>query len=141
MLTNLQEIKLRKYIDTDGILTCMESNKEIPFEVKRIFLIKNVPINGVRGNHAVKMAKFFFVLLQGNVSLEIDDGKNIRKYELSLDEAILIDEVLWFKFYNFSPNTILMILSDSLYHSSNYIKEYSEFRRLKRMEKEDHVKL
>lgn len=123
---------LPSFDDKNSSLVVLESLKNIPFEIKRIFYIFDVPANQSRGEHANLKSKFFFIALRGVCKIEID-----KKEIIVLDkpnEGLFLDSMLWKKMYDFSQDCILLVLSDSFYNKDEYIYEYENYVAMKRGE-------
>ncbi|HAS3639971.1 TPA: WxcM-like domain-containing protein [Vibrio cholerae] len=114
--------------DHRGSLVALEQNKNIPFEIKRIYYIFDTKQGVVRGLHAHKALKQVAVALKGSCRFVLDDG--INKEEIILDcptKGILIDSCLWREMHDFSEDCVLMVLANEHYDESDYIRDYSEF--------------
>lgn len=121
-----KKIDLHTVEETDGKLTPIEINNEIPFEVRRIFLIYDIPTTRtVRGNHASKNTEFFIQAIYGTAFLELFDGKNTVIYELnSLVQGVYVPPMTWIKIYGFSKNTIVQVCASLEYKNCKYINSY-----------------
>lgn len=114
--------------DHRGSLVALEQNKNIPFEIKRIYYIFDTKQGVVRGLHAHKALKQVAIALKGSCRFVLDDG--MTKEEVILDcptKGILIDSCLWREMHDFSENCVLMVLASEYYDESDYIRDYSEF--------------
>ncbi|EKO3735535.1 WxcM-like domain-containing protein [Vibrio metschnikovii] len=114
--------------DHRGSLVALEQNKNIPFEIKRIYYIFDTKQGVVRGLHAHKALKQVAIALKGSCRFVLDDG--MTKEEIILDcptKGILIDSCLWREMHDFSEDCVLMVLASEHYDESDYIRDYSEF--------------
>ena len=126
MFSNLKEMG-----DEKGKLIAIESNRNVPFEIQRLFYIYDCQQDVERGIHANLNSKFAFVCVQGSCSIETDNGKTKDIYKLDKKTDILaIDNKVWKKMYDFSDDCILLVFSDCLYDKSEYIYDYDEFLRI-----------
>ena len=127
MLENLINFDIKG--DERGSLIALENNKNIPFEIKRVYYIFGTK-NGVRrGFHAHKKLKQVLVCVSGSCEILLDDGK--EKIEILLDnpnKGLLIDSMIWREMFNFSSNCVLMVLADEVYKESDYLRDYQEFK-------------
>lgn len=112
-----------------GMFCSAEMDKEIPFPVKRYSLIFNVPSKEVQGQHACKTLHEFLVCVKGSCKVFLDDGKN--QAEICLDTPTLglhISPMTWRKQFQYSSDSILLVLSSNLYQPDDYIRNYQEFQ-------------
>jgi hypothetical protein len=121
-------LKFNQLGDDRGHLVVAESMKEIPFDIKRIFYIYGTEEGVVRGQHANRKSKFVLINLRGSCKVLIDDGdsKNI----VTLDQphiGVFLDSMVWKDMYDFSHDSLLLVLSDQLYDGSEYIRNYEEY--------------
>ena len=114
--------------DERGSLISLEENKNIPFEIKRVYYIFNT-VEGIRrGFHAHKKLKQLLVCVAGSCKILLDDGKS--KEEISLDnpsKGLLIESMIWREMFDFSPDCVLMVLANEIYDESDYLRDYQQF--------------
>jgi len=124
-------IELKENKDDDcncGSLVAIESNIDIPFEIKRVFYIYKVSKDQQRGEHAHKKTNQLLIALSGSCEITLDDGKNKESFILnSPKKALLQKNLVWGGMKNFSKDCVLMVLCDSFYDKEDYIYDYSEF--------------
>ena len=121
-------IELRKVIDTRGNLTAGEFGKSIPFQVKRFFMIYQVPLVDVRGEHAHRKCHQFLICTRGRTSVIADDGK--RREEFLLDRpdfGLHLPPMVWGVQYKYSPDAVLLVFASEYYEADDYIRDYGEF--------------
>lgn len=114
--------------DKRGQLVVMEELKEVPFEFKRIFYIYGTKENVIRGQHANRFSQFLLINLCGTCKVLVDDGKD--KEIVVLDKphtGVHLDRLVWKDMYDFSPDSILLVLSSELYDKAEYINDYEQF--------------
>lgn len=120
--------RIPRATDIRGDLSYMEYQKQIPFVVKRSFLVYNVPGKEVRGEHAHKTCQQYLVCIQGSLSVMVDDGKNRAEIPLhSKDVGIYIPPMIWGVQYKYSADAILLVLASNVYKSEDYIRDYQQF--------------
>lgn len=128
---NIKGVKLitiPKISDIRGDLSYAELSKELPFIVKRIFTVYNVPTKDVRGEHAHRKLHQVLICLKGSVTVLLDDGKNCTEVVLSSPEfGIYIKPLVWSVQYKYSQDAILLVLSSDTYKAQDYIRDYEEF--------------
>lgn len=112
----------------ESSLVALENQANSPFDIKRAFYIFNVP-NGVeRGNHANKYSKFLFIALSGSCKIMLDNSFTQIKFTLdSPKQGLYIDNMIWKKMYDFSPDCVLLVLSDCYYDKDEYLYNYDEY--------------
>lgn len=114
--------------DERGKLVALESNRNIPFDIKRVYYIFDTLLNVERGKHAHKNLEQVVVALHGSCKFVLDDGK--KKEEVLLDSpeiALYIGKNIWRTMKDFSRNCVLMILASDYYNENEYIRDYDEF--------------
>lgn len=122
-----QIIELPKIIDERGNLSFIEK-KHIPFEIKRVYWIYDVPGGEVRGGHAFKEQKEIIVALSGSLDILVDDG--INKEVITLNRSyfgLYVPNIIWRQMLNFSTNSVAMVLSSTGYNENDYIRDYNEY--------------
>lgn len=125
---NYKIINFQKHGDERGMLIALESNKEIPFEIKRVYYMYDTLSNVRRGFHAHKILKQILICIHGECKIHLDDGIETR--EVLLDkpyEGLYISNDIWREMYDFSSDAVLMVLASELYDESDYIRKYDEF--------------
>ena len=110
--------------DERGHLVVIENLKNIPFEIKRIFYIYGTKPDVIRGQHANKISRFVLINLCGSCKIKVNDGENEEIIILDKPHrGIYLDRMVWKDMYNFSEDSILLVLSDSVYLKDEYIKD------------------
>lgn len=124
-------INLPKIEDPRGNLTFVEENNHVPFDIKRVYWVYDVPGGEMRGGHAFKNNKEFLIALSGSFDVIIKDGKTRKKFSLNRSYyGLYVPNMLWRSLENFSTNALAIILSSSLYDSADYIRDFNEFKKL-----------
>lgn len=114
--------------DTDGQLCVAETKNQIPFEIKRIFTIQNVPSNAIRGNHANRKSQFVYICLKGSITVVTDTGEQKREFKLQdCDKALYLPTLTWMQIKDFSEEAILLVLASEPYEKKDYCDTYKEF--------------
>lgn len=124
----IKTIILKSLGDGRGSLVALEGNKNVPFDIKRVYCIFGTKEGVSRGFHAHRNLKQIAVCVTGSCRFVLDDGK--QKEEVILDSAtkgLLIEELIWREMYDFSHDCVLMVLASEYYNESDYIRDYSEF--------------
>ena len=126
MITTLQEFKVLG--DHRGQLVALEANRQIPFDVKRVFYIYGTQEGVPRGNHSHYKTKQFLVAVNGSCKVTLDNGKTKETFDLNKPNLGLFqDALIWGSMHNFSNDCVLMVLADEYYDASDYITNYDNF--------------
>ena len=126
MTTTLQEFKVLG--DHRGQLVALEANRQIPFDVKRVFYIYGTQEGVPRGNHSHYKTKQFLVAVNGSCKVTLDNGKEKETYELNKPNVGLFqDALIWGTMHDFSSDCVLIVLADEYYDASDYITNYDKF--------------
>jgi dTDP-4-dehydrorhamnose 3,5-epimerase-like enzyme len=124
-------IDLPKILDVRGNLSFFENSKQIPFNIKRTYLIYDVPGGEVRGGHAYKEQEEFIVSLSGSFDVIIHDGEKEIKFYLNRSYyGLYIPPGYWRHMENFSTNSLAIVASSTLYNEDDYIREFEAFKNL-----------
>ena len=121
-------INLPKITDPRGNLSVIEEFAHIPFEIKRTYLIYDVPGGQTRGGHAFKNQCEFIVSLSGSFDVHLDDGIHKKIYSLNRSYyGLYVPPMIWRSMQNFSTNALCLVLSSTVYDPDDYLRDYSLF--------------
>ena len=128
-LSDIKELRFRQLGDDRGQLVAIEGNADIPFEIKRLFYIYGSDSEVIRGQHANKESEFVLINVAGRSKVKIKDGKgNERVYSLDKPyEGIYLPKMIWKDMYDFSADSVLLVLASTHYTADEYIREYEKF--------------
>ncbi|HSU49375.1 MAG TPA: FdtA/QdtA family cupin domain-containing protein [Segetibacter sp.] len=124
-------IKLPKINFRAGNITVVENSMEIPFEVKRIFYLYDIPGGESRGAHAHKECHQFLIAASGSFEVLLEDG--ITKRQVQLNRANIglhIPPAIWASEINFSSGSICLVLASHKYNENDYVRDYKEYLEL-----------
>ncbi|MBR0118688.1 MAG: FdtA/QdtA family cupin domain-containing protein [Eubacterium sp.] len=117
--------------DERGNLVVVEGGMQIPFDIKRIFYIYGSDDTVVRGQHANLRSEFVLINVAGTSKVKVDDGKETRVIELNQPRmGVYLSKMLWKEMYDFSADSVLLVLSNEHYDAGEYVREYDEYLRL-----------
>jgi len=123
-----QLLKFKACGDNKGWLISLESSKNIPFEIKRVFYIFSTQSDVVRGKHALKKGNQILISICGSCKVSVDDGENKEIFNLNNNKTgLLINNMVWREMFDFSDDCVLLVLSDHYYNEDDYINSYKEF--------------
>lgn len=126
-------IDVSKIHNKAGNITVVENQENIPFDVKRIYYLYDIPGGESRGGHAHYELEQFVVAASGSFDVLLDDGKNKNRITLNRpNTALHIVPGLWRSIDNFSSGSICMVLASQRYEEEDYIRDYIEFLKLKK---------
>jgi len=119
---------LPKIIDQRGNLSFLESNKHIPFNIKRVHWIYDIPSGFNRDGHAYTNNDEVIIALSGRFEVQINDGTEIKNISLDkANEALYIPKMHWREFVSFSTNSLALVLSSEYYEDVEYIRSLDLF--------------
>ena len=115
--------------DERGNLIALEENKNIPFDIKRVYYIFDNKEGVRRGFHAHKNLEQVLICVSGSCDILLDDGKekSIIKLE-NRNEGLFIEKMVWREMFNFSADCVLIVLASDYYDEKDYIRDYNEFK-------------
>jgi len=122
-------IKLPKLDDFRGNLSFIEEDGQLPFQIRRIYWIYDVPGGESRGGHAFKETEEMIVALSGSFDLLLHNG--IREYKYSLNRSyygVFVPKMVWRMIENFSTNSLALILASTAYNEADYLRDFEEFK-------------
>lgn len=130
-------VELPKIYAPEGNLTFVEEMSHIPFTIRRVYYLYDVPGGATRGAHAHKNLWQLMIAMSGSFDVELDDGTNRKTVHLNRSYfGLLICPMIWRRLSNFSSGSVCMVLASELYSVDDYIRDYSNFRDLARSKTE-----
>lgn len=125
--------RLKSVEDMRGNLSAGEFGREIPFDVKRYFLVYDVPSIEIRGEHAHLLCEQFLIAVKGSVHVVADDGSNREQFLLDKPGVgLYLPPMTWGIQYRYSADAILLVLASRYYESEDYVRDYDRFLELAR---------
>jgi len=119
--------------DIRGMLSFGEFERQVPFPIKRYFVVFGVSSEDVRGQHAHKTLQQFLVCVHGRCNVVVDDGKHRREFILdSPSIGVYVPPMVWAVQYQYSPDAVLLVLASDCYDPQDYVRDYSLFLALRR---------
>ena len=130
-LSDCKIIDLPKILDSRGNLTFIEGGEHIPFEIKRVYYLYDVPGGATRGGHAHKQLKQFIIAAMGSFDVILDDGFERKRYHLNRSYyGLYLPPRTWRHMENFSTNALSLHLSSHLFDSEDYIRDINAYKAL-----------
>jgi dTDP-4-dehydrorhamnose 3,5-epimerase-like enzyme len=127
-IENCRIIELPKIADPRGNLSFIEGGRHIPFEIKRVYYLYDVPGGSHRGSHAHQNLHQFIVAMSGSFDVVLDDGKEKKRFHLDRSYyGLYVGPMLWRDLDNFSSGAVCMALVSEHYDEADYIRDYDKF--------------
>ena len=121
-------IPLQIHGDERGSLVVFEDNKNIPFDIKRVYYIFDTQKGVVRGKHAHKNLKQIAICLRGSCKFLLDNGKERYTFELNSPfMGLFMEGLLWREMFDFSEDCVLLVLANDHFNEEDYIRDYDRF--------------
>lgn len=121
-------LEFAEFGDERGSLVIAEGNKDVPFEIKRVFYMYGSDSDIVRGQHANRNSEFVLINVSGSSKVRIDDGFEECVVELNKPRmGLYLPTMVWKDMYDFSEDSVLLVLANTYYDGSEYIRDYDEF--------------
>jgi len=124
-------INLPKYLDYRGNLSVVEEGTHLPFKIKRVYWIYDVPGGELRGGHAFRDTEELIIALSGSFDVVLHDG--IKEHHFYLNRSyfgLFIPKMYWRMIENFSTNSVALIVASTDYNETDYIRNFNDFKRL-----------
>lgn len=118
----------KHHSDRKGNLTVVENGVTLPFEVKRVYYLYDVPGGESRGSHAHRELEQLIVAASGSFTVVMDDGVNKKRFFLNRPyQGLYVKPGLWRDLEDFSSGAVCMVLASEVYQKEDYIRDYQEF--------------
>jgi hypothetical protein len=128
IIDNCKLIELPKINDPRGNLTFIEAGRHIPFQIKRVFYLYDVPGGADRGGHALKNCHQFLIAMSGSFDVVVYDGKEKQKFQLNRSYyGLHLPPMIWREMDNFSSGSVCLALASEPYDEKDYYREYNQF--------------
>lgn len=130
-MMNIQMLEFPQHGDERGHLVAVEGLKDVPFEIKRVFYIYGSDSDVVRGCHANRKSEFVLINVAGQSKVRARDGLgNEAVFSINRPHTgLYLPKMIWKDMYDFSPDSVLLVLSSEPYDPQEYIRDYDEFVR------------
>ena len=122
-------IELPKISDPRGNLTFIEEAKHVPFVLKRVYYLYDVPGGESRGGHAHRALEQFIIAASGSFTVVLSDGRRRERFFLNRSYyGLYVPRMVWRELEDFSSGSICLVLASELFDEADYIRDYSEFQ-------------
>jgi dTDP-4-dehydrorhamnose 3,5-epimerase-like enzyme len=123
-------LDLPKIEDPRGNLTFIESDRHIPFDIKRVYYLYDVPGGALRAGHAHKTLHQFLIAMSGSFDVTVDNGHNKTKFHLNRSYyGLYIPPMVWREIDNFSSGSVCLALASNIFDEADYYRQYPEFKK------------
>jgi hypothetical protein len=130
MLEKCRIIDLPRINDPRGNLTFVEGLRHVPFEVKRVFYLYDVPGGATRAGHALRTCEQFIIAMSGSFDVIADDGRERARFPLNRSYyGLYLAPRIWREVENFSSGSVCLVLASEPYDEASYYRDYADFRR------------
>ncbi|MGY1601109.1 sugar 3,4-ketoisomerase [Geodermatophilus sp. SYSU D00815] len=128
-------VELPRITDPRGNLTFVEGSRHVPFEVRRVFYLYDVPGGEARGAHAHRELEQLVIAVSGSFDVVVDDGTDCERFTLNRSYyGLYLPRMIWAHLENFSSGSVSLVLASQEYDEADYYRDYDEFLRAKAAE-------
>lgn len=126
-IADIQILSIPKIHDTRGNLSVIEGDV-IPFVMKRVYYLYDVPSGAERGGHSHKVQQEFLVALSGSFDVVLTDGQEQKTVTLNKpNEGLLIPNGIWRELENFSSGSVCLVIASDVFEEADYLRDYNDF--------------
>lgn len=121
-------LKLTKVHEVRGSLTFIEGSNHIPFDIKRVYYLYDVPDETKRGKHGHEKLQQFIIAMSGSFDVVLDDGQNKKTFTMNRPSyGLYVAPMMWREVINFSHGAVCLVLASENYDENDYFRNYDEF--------------
>jgi hypothetical protein len=127
-LNDCKLVDLPKIAEPRGNLTFIEGGRHVPFDIKRVYYLYDVPGGAERGGHAHKDLHQLIVAMSGSFDIVLDDGRQKKRMHLNRSYyGLYVCPMIWREMDNFSSGAVCLVLASNVYDESDYYRDYEDF--------------
>lgn len=121
-------IDLPKIIDPRGNLTVAEQMLNVPFDIKRVYWVYDIPAGENRGGHAHKQCRELIIAASGSFTVTVDDGRGRRTFLMNHPyQGLLVETDVWRTLDDFSSGAVCLVIASELFEEEDYIRDYDDY--------------
>ncbi len=129
LLDRCRIVDLPRILDPRGSLTFIEAGGHVPFDIRRVYYLYDVPGGASRGGHAHKELSQLIIAMSGSFDVILDDGLTNKRVHLNRSYyGLYICPMVWRELDNFSSGSVCLVLASNLYSESDYYREYADYK-------------
>ena len=123
-------VELPRVKDHRGNLSYIETGRHVPFEIRRVYYLYDVPGGAERGGHAHRQLEAFIIAMSGSFDVVLDDGGTPKRFHLNRSYfGLYVSPMVWRELDNFSSGSVSMVLASDFYDEADYIRDYDTYRK------------
>lgn len=127
-VSDCEIVELPKVHDPRGNLTFIEGNSHVPFDIRRVYYLYDVPGGAERGGHAHKDLSQLIIAMSGSFDVFLDDGTDTRRIHLNRSyQGLYVCPMIWRELDNFSSGSVCMVLASNVYDEDDYYRDYDKY--------------
>lgn len=128
-IADVRLMELPRVEDPRGSLTFIEGKHHVPFEIKRVFYLYDVPGGETHAGHANRDLEEFFIAASGSFDVIVDDGSEHQRYQLNRSYfGVYVPGMIWRELVNFSSGSVCLVLASDYYDENDYYRTYDEYK-------------
>lgn len=128
MIESCTIVDLPRINDPRGNLTFVEAGRHIPFDIRRIYYLSDIPVGAERGGHAHKALHQLIIAISGSFDIHLDDGHSKKTVHMNRSyNGLYVCPMIWREIDNFSSGAVCMVLASDYYDELDYYRDYNQF--------------
>lgn len=129
-LEDCKIVELPRVNDPRGNLTFIEGGRHVPFDIKRVYYLYDVPGGATRAGHGHRALRQVIIAMSGSFDVTLDDGRERRRFHLNRSYyGLHVAPMMWREIDNFSSGSVCMVLASEYYDEADYFRGYEDFLR------------
>jgi len=127
-IADVRLLDLPKVEDPRGNLTFVEGSRHVPFDIRRVYYLYDVPGGAERGGHAHRDLEQLIIAMSGSFDVVLDDGKGKHRFHLNRSYyGLYVPKLIWRELDNFSSGSVCLVLASNLFDEGDYYREYDDY--------------
>jgi dTDP-4-dehydrorhamnose 3,5-epimerase-like enzyme len=127
-LEDCRLVELPRVNDPRGNLTFIEGGRHVPFDIRRVYYLYDVPGGATRAGHGHRRLEQVFIAMSGSFVVTLDDGRERRRFHLNRSYyGLYVSPMMWREIDNFSSGSVCMVLASEYYDEADYFRYYEQF--------------